>query len=558
MDAAIPFSSQTSGGASQFDFFASLSQQQQPQQHQQQYAKQPSDPRRVSNDSPTRTSLEYGRRPLNDIFSQPQYAGTSQQQKSVHGSEHQSRPSISSVISLNSSNHSPRADISLLDTSPTGLPPPLLPSIQQQTVMEPTPQPKDPPTAVNHKFNSLATRKWTSPSLFNEIPPTDPVTDALHRVFPLSEAARPQRRLLKVEDAERQYGPDEALSALVQSNSWRGTAILARNRLVGLQSAPNKVKEIMDWWLVRLVALEKLRYFDILAAEMDRLGDFDAPELRYDSYPDLFPGMAGTMVSFELRLFSARAPSLRGGHHESISRLYRLLYECRINTKQFLMAGPTSSDLRLWQDREAHIQLTVAGLMLDLKDYRLAISILQGIVQSRPNHADAISALARTYLQLGDIYNAKRLFATAESCIVPQNSEIAPGSDEAIIQCERPELVLSNRAFVAIADNDWESAVKYFTNLLNLPDRTGARTATVMNNLAVCHLYTGNVSQSLSFLETVSVEMPSIAGGCAPLLFNLATLYDLADQSMERKRRMLGTVVAAGAGDDLDPGCLKM
>ncbi|KAJ3330012.1 hypothetical protein HDU76_006666 [Blyttiomyces sp. JEL0837] len=655
-------------------------------------------PRRV--DSPTiRTSAEYndlwnspGRRP-SAAFVEPVSAsarssvaggglGQQQYQGGSIGSLGFSSSSLSNVTSLNDSPYQPSASA----TSP-GLGSGTFPSlniavshlnseVQQQQPQNSnnfadfskfTPPPKQVPYGVSPQtatpplppppvladldplYQNLPTRSWTEPTMFHDLPPQDAIGDAINRMFPLTEGARPLRRLLRVDEAERKYGPDGALTALIMSNSWRAACVLARDRLVHVLSrTPQRVEDIMRWWYVRLVGLERLRRWDVLAAEMERLmGSIAATPnggskaWRFEAYPEVFPGRKGDMVSFEIRVMWARLPALRGGVSDAISRIYALILEARKVAKELekvaaekvnlmdvgfgggdvgdgfvarlkiggggqVTTGTTSTEpLSLWRSRVSQLQLVVARLLLEMKDYRLASAVMEELIKTHPTDVDLLSALGRLHLQYGNVVDAHAIFTRIEDILLkgqaPRKSAIAidgkpsvdpfdsvlqqsqsttlmpptqatPSSDARIqpFECKRPELVLSNRAFYAIAaDADWETACRYLTelvsinapsadsspesNMANPGDKAGA-----INNLAVCHLYMGNVGQALSFLETLAVENPSLAGGCPSLLFNLATLYDLADQSLERKRRLLGTVVASGAGDDLETACLKM
>lgn len=53
------------------------------------------------------------------------------------------------------------------------------------------------------------------------------------------------------------------------------------------------------------------------------------------------------------------------------------------------------------------------------------------------------------------------------------------------------------------------------------------------------------------------IDMPGKAGVCEELLFNLCSLYELTDLTAERKRKLVGNVVARFAGDDFETACLK-
>ncbi|TPX71411.1 hypothetical protein SpCBS45565_g01058 [Spizellomyces sp. 'palustris'] len=398
-------------------------------------------------------------------------------------------------------------------------------------------------TAVlDPKYQNLPTKRWTDPSVFYDIPPRDPIGEIFPKAFPVDTGPRPARKILRVDDVASESDP---FLALIDANSWRSVAILARQRLIATH--PTQVKEIMRLWFVRLTALARLKLFEFASSELHKVGatDLDPPNLRYEKYLDVFPNANGSMLSFEIRLFWARIPSFKGHHQESINRMYKLLYICRRMVQQCKSGSGKSEDEpeSVWRNREGQIQLQIANLLLDLKDHRAASAVLRAVSQSRASDANLLSALGRVHLQMGNVTTARDVFQRVSDLVSKDVSQSA-----------RHDLVLSNRAFLHMAEGEWESAVNCLTQLLGL----NPTSVVCVNNLALCQLYTGNVGQAVSFLDSIAIDMPRKAGVCEELLFNLCSLYDLTDMSVERKRKLLGSVVSRFAGDDFDPACLKL
>ncbi|KAJ1568549.1 Trafficking protein particle complex subunit 12 [Cladochytrium tenue] len=468
-----------------------------------------------------------------------------------------------------------------------------------------------PPTiAGGSLLAALPFARWTDPATFLPLPTSDAVADAVIRAFPAGGAmaatatAARHSALLTAADAERVHGPRRALAALLRARAWRAAAELARIRLVGLTAAdaaavapadlPSAaqalVDDIMQLWLVRLVALERLRRADVARAELARLDDFDAPALRYDAYPQLFPSAStatdrrGSMVSFELRVFAARLPALLGSPADAVARLYRLVLEAKrksLNCQPNIDAADVDAGAQ-WRARASQLQLLIATLYADMKDFRLAVAVLDGVARAHPRDPDLHSALARMYLQYGNVDAARSCFDRVERLLapVPQAEDNggpadAPGADTADAATvdaagsatdpaaaaaaatalpRRPDLVHANRAFAAMSAGEWASARGHlFAQLDARPGRAGAA-----SNLAAAQLYAGSVGRALASLESLAVELPAVAANSPHVLFNLATLFDLVDASADRKRRALVGVVAPAAGDDLDPACLKL
>ena len=117
----------------------------------------------------------------------------------------------------------------------------------------------------------------------------------------------------------------------------------------------------------------------------------------------------------------------------------------------------------------------------------------------------------------------------------------------------RPDIILSNRAFLLIAKDRYKEAIPYFTDLLTLMPES----ASAINNLAVCHLYSGDVGQGASFLESFLVTHPTLGGSRPEMVFNLTSMYDLTDSSVAKKRALL-KVLVQGCGDDFDATVLKL
>ncbi|KAJ3107653.1 hypothetical protein HDU97_003647 [Phlyctochytrium planicorne] len=412
-------------------------------------------------------------------------------------------------------------------------------------------------TNIDPKFSKLPTKRWTDFSIFHQIPNMDPVVDIINKAFSNDDQLfKPNRHLLTLEEAERQHGPERALDALIQHRSWKSVrfliegcrltlcdkvANLARNRLLGIIPTPDNLPSVVKWWVTRLNALERLKLYDTYFSELDALGNIESAAFQKETYPEIFPDGKGSFVHFDLRLIWARSPSLKGNSNEALSRLFRLLYAIRKESKPGL-------DAQICRSQEVGVQLSIVSMLVDLKDYRSAVSFLEGLVITHQD-VDLLSALGRVHLQFGGISEARICLQRVETLLKLPST--AASEREAF---KNYDTVLLNRAFLAIAEGDWESSARWLNDLI----AHDTSNATAINNLAICHLYMGDLSRAISFLESVIVEMPLTAGASSALLFNLSTLFDLADRSLERKQRVVSNVVAKSAGDDLDLASLKL
>jgi tetratricopeptide (TPR) repeat protein len=303
----------------------------------------------------------------------------------------------------------------------------------------------------------------------------------------------------------------------------------------------------MKLWHIRWTALLKLKLYDIIIAEMDKLKFSDMQDLIFENYKDVFPDRHGQMISFDCLFLMCRIPSLKGNYHESIHKVYKLLYPQK------------PWDYRPTAEQHRKLTFFVVNLLTKLPDYPMATKLLFSILKYQDKDMEIWSTLGRLQLQQGDIDGAIRSFIKVLEILIQVESLLGLcSSDESTFvnlptTFARPDLVLSQRGFVLFAQDKYVEALQYFTELLTLlPDNPS-----VMNNVAVCHLYSGNVGQAASFLESFMVGHPKEGSNYPELLFNLASMYDLTDSSLSKKRSLLKTILH-GCGDDFDPDCLKL
>ncbi|KAI8915049.1 hypothetical protein BC831DRAFT_388224, partial [Entophlyctis helioformis] len=453
-----------------------------------------------------------------------------------------------------------------------------------------------PPPLEPHMF-TLPTRKWTDPTSFVEVPYIDRLGDAIARGFAnIPELRRPSRHIMTLDQA---VGMDDPYKALVQAHSWRSLAQLARCDIIS--SHPADVDKLSRLWLLRWYALSRLQFFDHIQTEMDRVGELETPELVFERRPDVWPNRRGPLASFELRLFCNLVPAMKGNHYESIRRMYKLLYSYRKQVQhaqtrtahhqqhqpqaaeqmpgdhhdgqgdRATVASPTMSD---WKTTQAVVLMHVANLLAQAQDFPGAASILDQLWAIRPaDDMDFLAALGRVYLQIGDLPLAKKTFLRIEqhlglpideskqTFVSGTGSKSMPAIVKSVIltplpqtDLPRPDLVLSHRGFLHMAEGEFEAGAACFMDLLSrLPTYTAA-----VNNLAICHLYMGNVGQAASFLESLMGESPKTAGVSEDLVFNLCTMYDLTEHSLDKKRKLLANVVSLNAGDDFSAEMLKL
>ena len=78
-----------------------------------------------------------------------------------------------------------------------------------------------------------------------------------------------------------------------------------------------------------------------------------------------------------------------------------------------------------------------------------------------------------------------------------------------------------------------------------------------LNNMAVCSLYTGNLSDSLGTLEGLVSDNPDLYLQ-EGILFNLCTLYELESSNAIFRKQKLLSMVSQHKGNGFNVACLKM
>jgi hypothetical protein len=178
--------------------------------------------------------------------------------------------------------------------------------------------------------------------------------------------------------------------------SWRNVAQLARNDLIACH--PTEVDEIMRLWFLRWTALLKLKLYDIILQESEKLKISEMQDLSFSSFPDVFPEYSGTMLTFDILVLLAKVPSFKGNHNDSIHKLYRLLYPQK------------AWDFRPDKIEHYRILLHVISVLTLMPDLPLAISLTETIALEFPDNVDMLAMLGRLQLQVGDIQSAFEQF----------------------------------------------------------------------------------------------------------------------------------------------------
>ncbi|KAG0348311.1 Trafficking protein particle complex subunit 12 [Podila humilis] len=305
-------------------------------------------------------------------------------------------------------------------------------------------------------------------------------------------------------------------------------------------------------WYARLCALTKLGQYEMAQAELDQLGNLWGPQFRFESYPpDMFTSYGsqhesgprkGSMVPFELFVLKARLQGHLGDIYEAIDQLYDLIVRCK-KFEAVCRVGGDTVGVHQWQDLAGQLHLLVLNYLVELKDYPSATKHARDLAKRYPYDINFHSGLGRLYLQLGDLDQAEKVFKNVEDMVKehPEHSHF------------NLQLIM-NKALLAVTQGQWQVAKTAFEEVLvQEPENM-----TATNNLAVCELYAGQLDGSISRLEKLMFSYPTSAGASEPLVFNMATLYELRTEGSMRRKHEMMLEVSKWAGDQFNVSMFKI
>ncbi|KAI1307686.1 hypothetical protein EDD11_004388 [Mortierella claussenii] len=404
-----------------------------------------------------------------------------------------------------------------------------------------------------------------SHGMFHEITTPDAMNGFMVRHIPAEK--RVLRDWNALTEAEQRQAPRaEILHEMIVNNSWRAMARYTRTQIVS--TSPERVPELINLWYARLLALVKLGEYEMAQAELDQLGDMRGPQFRYENYPaDMFLNnefqtqeqqrsgalRRGSMIPFELFVLKARLQGHLGDVYEAIDQLYELIIHC----KKFEAICKVNEDgvgAQQWHDLTGQLHLMVLNYLVELKDYPAATRYGRDLARAYPQDINFHSGLGRLYLQLGDLERAEEVFNGVEEMVKNSCLEATDNGQQRQEQKHQMLQLSMNKALLAVAQGQWFVAKSTFEEVLAQEPENLAAT----NNLAVCELYAGQLNEAIPRLERLMFAYPTSAGTSEPLVFNMATLYELRTEGSLHKKQQMLVDVSKWAGDQFNVGVFKM
>lgn len=371
----------------------------------------------------------------------------------------------------------------------------------------------------------------------------------------LGEDENIHRNVLTASDVTQD---ERGLRNLIQAGCYRAAVNLSSRLLAiyaqgyGKINQPSKhTPHSLQLWYTRLSLLAKLRQMDVLESESKPFGNLDKPDMYFTFYPELYGTRPGSMASFAFRLLLAEIPSYYGKPKQTLENLFKLLATVNqiITNFQAGLSGEgthariSESDqqdaVKLWTARKSRILVSVVNCAIGMRNYILAIEILEDLCKLPDWTTEQIgilrSAIGRVHLFLGDV-------TAAEKFLVRVNKE-----EKASIR----ELVDSG--LMAVAQNAFQEAYNRFQSASAMDPSN----VMLINNMAVCLLYTGQLKAAVWLFESIINRNP-LKSLQEPILLNMCTSYELHTTHCKQPKLHLLRQLNRYKGDAADIQCLKL
>ncbi|KAI1933609.1 hypothetical protein LOZ65_000245 [Ophidiomyces ophidiicola] len=257
--------------------------------------------------------------------------------------------------------------------------------------------------------------------------------------------------------------------------------------------SPNDHVNIFSLFYTRLACLELSGKTLLAAQEVKAMEDLSSAFYYVDGDTE---NRSHHLVPWPLRVLAVRLQSIGfGDARRGITGLYELGLEAR---EQISRPEIGHEEKEMWRSRLSDLGIRVVNALIEMGDLDAARRSLNNM-QASQNNGSGIARMALLYLRIGDLDSAKILL------------EASPRVAGGILY---PLLSMAEGRFI--------DAVTEWRDLYNGPGGKDNEVL-LMQNLAVCLLYVGKLSESREILETLVERSNSFQS----LTLNLATIYEL-------------------------------
>lgn len=325
---------------------------------------------------------------------------------------------------------------------------------------------------------------------------------------------------------------ERGLRKLIEEGCFRSGVNLTSRLLgiygqgVGRLGQPAKhTPHSLQLWFTRFNLLVKLGLFEMVTAEAEAFQQLSRADVFYDFYAEMYNGRKGSMASFTFRLLLAELPMYVGQEKIALDNLSNVNSVCKQIMDHLSSKGDPVGAL-FWKRRYARSLQSMVNCSLVLKNYGLVHSLMKQLedLQMWTNQElqDLHSTWCRIYLQCGDIFNADQQHTKSRLQTTTNSSNLSTRD-------------LLDKGLRSVAQNDFEDGLIFFQNAL----KGDPHNVTVLNNIAVCQLYTGKLDEAIKTFER-AIDDSTASGLNEYLVVNLSTLYELqSSNALDKKQQLL-------------------
>ncbi|KAL4945027.1 hypothetical protein BDV06DRAFT_58983 [Aspergillus oleicola] len=308
------------------------------------------------------------------------------------------------------------------------------------------------------------------------------------------------------------------LERLLAEGHFLLAAYLCGQILTSSLVSPTDIKVIFALFYTRLACLELSGNTIIAAQESKALEDLSStfyyvdPELQTTETHEQQPSYPRHIAPWPLRVLAIRLQSIGfGDPRRGIGGLYEIGLEAR---REIMRPDIDPAEREIWKQRLSDLGIRSVNALIEMGDLTAAKRSLESLKQRGPaNEATRLRAILLE-LSIGDVDAARK-----------QCEELGEGGDAICTP------------LLSMAEGRYDNAVGEWRALKD--KGRGIDDAIVSQNLAVCLLYTGQLSGAREVLESLIQTQHSFSS----LVFNLATVYELCfDKAVQLKQGLVEAI----------------
>ncbi|KAL8658244.1 MAG: hypothetical protein Q9226_001154 [Calogaya cf. arnoldii] len=386
------------------------------------------------------------------------------------------------------------------------------------------PIPPTPSTATTSNPLSPTKPIPVRPRSRSPLPPSPTRTKDLSFLLQLSNFRKISQTDISPPFRSSPAAPGTPLPALLRQGHYYRAAILAVSSL--LTDSNLSQKEIFELLYVRLACLTLINQTPLAGKESLALGDIHSPfYLSEDTGECILP--------WELRVLAVRLQALEAGDAKrGVQGYYDLAAYARMRIR-----GAHDVEVKgLWKERLRDLGVRVGNALIEMGDLNAGRQHFESLAQATGNIEEKLVLrcwIAMLCLRMGDLEGAK-------TWTHGDRDDGEASATESPISKGGPNNDVLD-PLLNMAEGDYETATTEWRSLLHGPHNVLAK-----QNLAVCLLYTGHLSETSQLLEELVNENHVFYA----LTFNLATVYELSTDKIRDRKMQLAERVAEGLRRD--------